>query len=98
MALHLTLLLLIVAVVIVVAVLEVLSLVGLLTSVASVLLEFVAYFVSGFKVNSFLAAFLGSLLISVVTWLANYFINAKPETPKRQDVIDLEKGDDGKWR
>ena len=64
----------------------------------ALLLEFVAYFVSGFKVNSFLAAFLGSLLISVVTWLANYFINAKPETPKRQDVIDLEKGDDGKWR
>ena len=64
----------------------------------ALLLEFVAYFVSGFKVNSFLAAFLGSLLISVVTWLANYFINAKPETPKRQDIIDLEKGDDGKWR
>ena len=64
----------------------------------ALLLEFVAYFVSGFKVNSFLAAFLGSLLISVVTWLANYFVNAKSETPKRQDVIDLEKGDDGKWR
>ena len=64
----------------------------------ALLLEFVAYFVSGFKVNSFLAAFLGSLLISVVTWLANYFINAKPETPKRKDIIDLEKGDDGKWR
>ena len=64
----------------------------------ALLLEFVAYFVPGFKVNNFIAAFLGSLLISVVTWLANYFINAKPEIPKRQDVIDLEKGDDGKWR
>jgi len=64
----------------------------------ALLLELVAHFVKGFKVQSFLAAFLGSLLISIVTWLANFFINAKPETPKRQDVIDLEKGDDGKWR
>ncbi len=62
------------------------------------MLELVAYFVPGFKVESFLAAFLGSLIISIVTWFANSFINAKPETPKRQDVIDLEKGDDGKWR
>jgi len=64
----------------------------------ALLLEFVAYFVKGFRVHSFLAAFLGSLIISIVTWFANYFINAKPETPKRQDIIDLEKGDDGKWR
>ena len=64
----------------------------------ALLLELVAYFVKGFKVHTFLAAFLGSLIISIVTWLANYFINVKPETPKRQDVIDLEKGDDGKWR
>lgn len=64
----------------------------------ALLLELVAYFVKGFEVQSFLAAFLGSLIISVVTWLANYFINIKPEKPKRQDFIDLEKGDDGKWR
>ena len=64
----------------------------------ALMLELVAYFVSGFKVQSFLAAFLGSLIISIVTWLANYFISAKPETPERQDIIDLEKGDDGKWR
>jgi putative membrane protein len=62
------------------------------------LLELVAYFVRGFEVQSFLAAFLGSLIISVVTWFANYYINIKPEIPKRQDFIDLEKGDDGKWR
>ena len=64
----------------------------------ALMLELVAYFVRGFKIQSFFAALLGSLLISVVTWLANYFISAKPETPKRQDIIDLEKGDDGKWR
>jgi putative membrane protein len=62
------------------------------------MLELVAYFVKGFEVQSFLAAFLGSLIISVVTWFANYYINIKPEKPKRQDFIDLEKGDDGKWR
>ena len=64
----------------------------------ALLLELVAYFVKGFEVHSLLAAFLGALIISVVTWLANYFINNKPEKPKRQDFIDLEKGDDGKWR
>ena len=72
---------------------------GLFTFIINaLLLELVAYFVKGFEVQSFLAAFLGSLIISIVTWFANYFINAKPETPKRQDIIDLEKGDDGKWR
>jgi len=64
----------------------------------ALMLALVAYFVKGFEVQSFLAAFLGSLIISVVTWFANYFINIKPEKPKRQDFIDLEKGDDGKWR
>jgi putative membrane protein len=64
----------------------------------ALMLELVAYFVKGFEVQSFLAAFLGSLIISIVTWFANYFINIKPEKPERQDFIDLEKGDDGKWR
>jgi len=72
---------------------------GLFTFIINaLLLELVAYFVKGFEVQSFLAAFLGSLIISIVTWFANYFINIKPEKPKRQDFIDLEKGDDGKWR
>jgi len=64
----------------------------------ALLLQLVAYFVKGFEVSGFLAAFLGSLIISIVTWFANYFINIKPEKSKRQDFIDLEKGDDGKWR
>jgi putative membrane protein len=64
----------------------------------ALLLELVAYFVKGFEVQSFLTAFLGSLIISIVTWFANYFIIIKPEKPKRKDFIDLEKGDDGKWR
>ncbi len=63
------------------------------------LLEFVAYIIPGFEVDGFLAAFLGALIISIVSWLANLFIvNNNTGRPKRQDVIDLEKGDDGKWR
>jgi putative membrane protein len=63
------------------------------------LLEFVAYIIPGFEVEGFLAAFLGALIISIVSWLANLFIvNNNTGRPKRQDVIDLEKGDDGKWR
>ncbi len=64
----------------------------------ALLLELVAYLVKGFEVRSFLSAFLGSLIISVVTWLVNYFINIRTEKPRKPDVIDLEKGDDGKWR
>ena len=64
----------------------------------ALMLALVAYFVKGFEVQSFSSAFLGALIISVVTWLANYFIIIKAEKPQRQDFIDLEKGDDGKWR
>jgi putative membrane protein len=64
----------------------------------ALLLELVAYFVKGFEVKTFLAAFLGSLIISVISWLAHYFINIRAEKPEKQDIIDLEKGDDGKWR
>ena len=38
------------------------------------MLELVAYFVSGFVVRDFFSAFLGSLIISFVSWLANSFI------------------------
>ena len=63
------------------------------------LLELVAYLIPGFEVDGFLAAFLGALIISIVSWLANFFIvNNNTGRPKRQDVIDMEKGDDGKWR
>lgn len=63
------------------------------------LLKLVAYFVSGFEVKSFFAAFFGSLVISIVSWLANSFI-ATHKIVKTDDpgYIDLKKGDDGKWR
>ena len=63
------------------------------------MLELVAYFVSGFAVRDFFSAFLGSLIISFVSWLANSFIAThKIEKKKSSEYIDLEKGDDGKWR
>ena len=63
------------------------------------LLELVAYFVSGFVVKDFFSALLGSLIISFVSWLANSFIAThKIEKQKSSEYIDLEKGDDGKWR
>jgi len=64
------------------------------------LLKLVAYFVgSGFKIDNFFSAFLGSLIISFVSWLANSFITThKIEKKKSSEYIDLEKGDDGKWR
>jgi putative membrane protein len=64
------------------------------------LLEFVAHLVgSGFKIDNFFSALLGSLIISLVSWLANSFIAThKIEKKKSPEYIDLEKGDDGKWR
>jgi len=63
------------------------------------LLELVSYFVTGFVVRDFFSAFFGSLIISIVSWLANSFIaKHKIEKPDDPDYIDLRKGDDGKWR
>jgi putative membrane protein len=63
------------------------------------LLELVAHLVSGFVVKDFFSAFLGSLIISFVSWLANSFIAThKIEKQKSSEYIDLEKGDEGKWR
>jgi putative membrane protein len=63
------------------------------------MLELVAYFVSGFEIANFFSAFLGSLIISLVSWLANSFIAThKIERTDDPDYIDLKKGDDGKWR
>ena len=63
------------------------------------MLKLVSYFVSGFIVEDFFSAFLGSLIISLVSWLANSFIAThKIEKPDDPDYTDLKKGDDGKWR
>lgn len=65
----------------------------------ALMLKLAAYFVSGFEVKSFFAAFFGSLIISLVSWLANSFISShKIVRPDDPDYIDLKKGDDGRWR
>jgi len=64
------------------------------------MLLLVAYFVPGFEIDGFFSAFLGALIISIVSWIANRFIktpNRNGNRPK-PDYIDLERGDDGKWR
>jgi putative membrane protein len=67
------------------------------------MLLLVSHFVPEFKVDGFFSAFLGTLIISLVSWIANRFIsksNNKPNVNNRRkpDYIDLEQGDDGKWR
>jgi putative membrane protein len=48
---------------------------GLFTLVINAfLLEFVAYLVPGFAVETFRAAFWGALIISTVSWLLNIFV------------------------
>jgi putative membrane protein len=61
------------------------------------LLKLVSYFVSGFEIESFMAALLCALLISIVNWVANYFI-VNTNKPQKPDYIDLEKGKDDKWQ
>ena len=65
------------------------------------MLLLVAYFVPGLEIDSFSWAFLGALIISIVSWIANRCINkSAPDTVNRQkpDFIDMKQGDDGKWR
>jgi putative membrane protein len=51
---------------------------GLFTLVINAaLLELVAYVVPGFVIESFSAAFLGALLISVVSWMLNIFVGSE---------------------
>lgn len=67
----------------------------------ALMLLLVAHFVRGFAVDGFFWAFLGALIISIVSWIANRFINVSHDDhrpKKKPDVIDLERGDDGKWR
>ncbi|HDQ04096.1 MAG TPA: phage holin family protein [Deltaproteobacteria bacterium] len=73
---------------------------GILTFfINAFLLQLVAYMIRGFEIEGFIAAFLGALVISTVSWLANSFIVKKNAGIKPEpDYIELEKGDDGKWR
>jgi putative membrane protein len=76
---------------------------GIFTFVINALmLLLVAKIVPEFTVAGFIPAFLGALIISMVSWIANRFIKTQNgnHSHKRQkpDYIDLDQGDDGKWR
>lgn len=66
----------------------------------ALMLLLVAYFVPGFEVDGFFSAFLGALIISIVSWIANRFIKTPDgkDNRRKPEYIDLEQGDDGKWR
>jgi len=67
---------------------------GLFTFVINaVLMMMVSGVVGGFEVHGFWSALLGSLVISLVSWLLNSFINEQG----RVSYIDLRKRQDGKW-
>ena len=66
----------------------------------ALMLLLVAYFVPGFEVDGFFSAFLGALIISIVSWIANRFIKTSDgkDNRRKPEYIDLSQGDDGKWR
>jgi putative membrane protein len=67
----------------------------------ALLLLLVAYFVEGFEIDGFVWAFFGSMIISVVSWIANRFIHPSDDNQRptrRSGIIDLKRGGDGKWR
>ena len=67
---------------------------GLFTFVINaVLMMMVSGVVGGFEVYGFWSALLGSLVISVISWLLNSFINEQG----RVGYIDMKKREDGKW-
>jgi putative membrane protein len=67
---------------------------GLFTFVINaVLIMMVSGVVGGFEVHGFWSALFGSLVISIVSWLLNSFINEQG----RVGYIDMKKGKDDKW-
>lgn len=82
---------------------------GLFTFIINaMLLKMVSGLVSGFHVTGFLPAVFGSLLISIVSWLLNSFINdlgridaiqkdRRRRDPGSEDFIDLKQKSDDRW-
>ena len=71
---------------------------GLFTFVINaVLLMMVSGVVTGFKVDGFWSAVLGSLLISIVSWLLGSFVSDKGRVEKFS-YIDMRKRDNDKWQ
>jgi len=86
---------------------------GLFTFVINALmLKMASGVITGFEVTGFWTAILGSLLISVISWLLNSFINDRgtvtsfdseyrdrhpQDRPSKNDSIDLENKGDDHW-
>ena len=69
---------------------------GLFTFVINALmLMMVSGIISGFEVHGFWTALLGSLIISIISWLLNFFISDRGRV-ERLDCIDLKKKGD-RW-
>ena len=67
---------------------------GFFTFVINALLLMMASgVIGGFEVHGFWAAFFGSLIISLISWLLSSFINEQG----RVGYIDLKRRDNGKW-
>lgn len=67
---------------------------GLFTFVINaVMLKMASGVIGGFDVNGFWPALFGALIISVVSWLLNMFINEKGQV----DVIDLRRKGGNRW-
>jgi len=67
---------------------------GLFTFVINALmLKMASGVISGFRVYGFWSAILGSLVISLISWLVNSFIHQQ----RGETYIDLEKRHDDRW-
>lgn len=67
---------------------------GLFTFVINaVMLKMASGVIGGFDVNGFWPALFGALIISVVSWLLNLFIDEKGQV----DVIDLKRKGGNRW-
>ena len=76
----------------------------------ALMLKMASAVIPGFDVHGFWSAIFGSLMISVISWLLNSFINergsvtyidlehkSKAKQTRRHDTIDLEKKGNNRW-
>jgi putative membrane protein len=70
---------------------------GLFTFIINgLLLMMASCAIPGFDISGFWSAFFGSIIISIVSWLLNSFVNEKGRVEK-VNYIDMKKTDDDKW-
>lgn len=62
--------------------------------VNGIMLMLVSLVIKGFHVNGFWPAVLGALLLSVINWFSNSYINSKG----RFESIDMRRDSEGFWR